>query len=92
MNILKTPFKIEVGNIKDAIKVLLVLETYGFRFNTDQKIEILVPSFFRDYREIIIYVNAKKNYLSYSSNFWKSDQDPKYGLQYTVEEFLNYGF
>ena len=46
MNILKTPFKIKVGNIKDAIKVLLVL----------------------------------------------SAQKPKYGLQYTVEEFLNYGF
>ena len=92
MNILKTPFKIKVGNIKDAIKVLLVLETYGFRFNTDQKIEILVPSFFRDYREIIIYVNAKKNYLNYSGKYWESAQEPKYGLQYTVEEFLNYGF
>lgn len=92
MNILKIPFKIEVGNIKDAIKVLLVLETYGFRFNSDEKIGILVPSFFRDYREIIIYVNAKKNYLSYSNKYWELAQEPKYGLQYTVEEFLNHGF
>lgn len=92
MNILKTPFKIEVGNIKDAIKVLLVLETHGFRFNSDKKIGILVSSFFRDYREIIIYVNAKKNYLSYSNKCWKLAQEPKYGLQCTVEEFLNHGF
>lgn len=85
---IKTPFKIEINNKKECYQVLLILESYGYTFNTKESFEKLVPNLLKNYSKIIFYIRKDKD-LSYSESTWQGANRPKYGPLYTAQEFLN---